>query len=123
MAKLEEKPQDYKGPREAIITKHPCGFCMSGDHKQCRHELPYYEKLWICPCHCNKGWVPQDLGSTTATKKRRTNEVRDVQLPGVTRQSGEVSNSSGDLREGDLQDGQGSLARESDDPDLGTSGE
>jgi C4-type Zn-finger protein len=82
MARPEEKPQDYKGPREAIIMKHACGFCNAGDHHMCMHELPYYEKLWICSCECNKGWKPKDLGSTTPEKKRRKiDEVRDMQLP------------------------------------------
>ena len=118
MARPEEKPQDYKGPREAIVMKNPCGFCNAGDHKICRYELPYYEKLWICPCECNKSWVPQDLGSATKTKKRRVqDEVRDVQLPGDPGQPGEASNPSGDLREPDMQDGEDSLEGRPDDFD------
>ena len=47
-------------------------------------------------------------------------EVRDVQLPGVTRQSGEASNPSGDLREPDVQDGEDSLEGRPDDFDYVT---
>jgi hypothetical protein len=68
MAK-DEKPEDYKGPRTPIELKNPCGFCNASDHHMCKHELPYYEKLWICGCECNKGWKPVDLGGET--KKRR----------------------------------------------------
>lgn len=31
---------------------------MTGDCKDCKHELGYYEKLWICGCECNKDWQP-----------------------------------------------------------------
>jgi hypothetical protein len=79
MAKMEEKPQDYRGPREPIVTKHPCGFCNAGDHPLCRHELPYYEKLWICPCDCNKGWVPQDLGSAVKISKSKKREEKETE--------------------------------------------
>jgi hypothetical protein len=120
MAK-DEKPQDYKGVRTPIQLENPCGFCNASDHHMCPHELPYYEKLWICPCDCNKGWIPQDLGSATKIKKRRVqDEVRDMQLPGDTGQSGEASNPSGDLREPDVQDGEDSLEGRPDDFDYVT---
>jgi hypothetical protein len=100
MARPEEKPQDYKGPREAIMMKHPCGFCNAGDHPLCRHELPYYEKLWICTCDCNKGWKPKDLGSTTTEKKRRkTDEVRDMQLPAEPEQPSDSTEPSTDVQQ------------------------
>jgi hypothetical protein len=56
------------------------------------HELPYYEKLWICGCDCNKGWKPKDLGTESKTKKERKDEVRTVQLP---IESGRDANASG----------------------------
>jgi hypothetical protein len=68
---VDQKPQDYKGPRTPIQLEKPCGFCNAGDHLMCVHELPYYEKLWICGCECNKGWVPQDLGSTVRKIKKQ----------------------------------------------------
>lgn len=66
-----DDPNSYKGPRTPIIKKHPCGFCNSGDHDKCCHEIPYFEKLWICPCTCNKNWVPKDLGTATIEKPKR----------------------------------------------------
>jgi hypothetical protein len=78
---VDQKPQDYKGPRTPIQLENPCGFCNAGDHHMCMHELPYYEKLWICGCECNKGWKPIDLGGETSKKRRTKDEVRTVQLP------------------------------------------
>jgi len=46
-------------------------------------------------------------------------EVRDMQLPGVPGQPGEANNPSGDLREPDMQDGEGSLEGRPDDFDDG----
>lgn len=96
MAK-EEKPQDYKGPREPIVTKNPCGFCNAGDHHMCRHELPYYEKLWICPCTCNKNWVPKDLGSAAKIKPTKRKEKTDDK----GRTSGEHNDGSDDAGGGE----------------------
>lgn len=96
MAK-EEKPEDYKGPRTPIQMKNPCGFCNASDHHMCKHELPYYEKLWICGCDCNKGWKPIDLGGEDKKKRRTKNEVRTMQLPDESRSDASISPTSGDL--------------------------
>lgn len=43
-----------------------CGFCSTpskydeqgnGIHN-CVHELPWFDKLWICSCECNSEWKP-----------------------------------------------------------------
>lgn len=107
MAKPDEKPQDYKGPRTPIITKNVCGFCNAGDHELCRHELPYYEKLWICPCECNKNWKPIDLGTEVNPKRRKSNDAgrkhedsNDEGSPTVTDPGdGELRRSDGDEAE------------------------
>ena len=117
MARPEEKPQDYKGPREAIVMKHACGFCNAGDHHMCMHELPYYEKLWICSCECNKGWKPIDLGGESSKRKRVKDEVRDVQLPSQAGQPSDAREPSGDLREPVVQDGEDNLEGRPDDFD------
>jgi hypothetical protein len=96
MAKAEEKPEDYKGPRTPIVTKHPCGFCNANDHHMCRHELAYYEKLWICPCTCNKNWVPKDLGTAVKEKPKRKEKINDQ-----GRTSGEHSDGSDDAGRGE----------------------
>jgi len=119
MAK-DEKPQDYKGVRTPIQLENPCGFCNASDHHMCPHELPYYEKLWICGCECNKGWKPIDLGGESSKKRRIKNEVRDVQLPTDSGQPPESSEPSGDLRDADLQDGEDSLEGRPDDFDYVT---
>lgn len=58
-----EEPEDYKGGRVVVINTVPCGWCMTGYHTDCKHETSHYDRLWVCPCECNTGWVPQDLGS------------------------------------------------------------
>jgi hypothetical protein len=27
-----------------------CGFCMTGDHEQCKSEIVYHDKVWHCSC-------------------------------------------------------------------------
>lgn len=121
--KDSDNPLLYKGPRTPVVMSRICGFCNAGDCDKCCHEIPYFEKLWICPCECNKGWIPQDLGSAVATKKRRTNEVRDVQLSGEAGQPSEDSTSSGDLPSSSMPEGEGSLEGRTDDIDNDSSGE
>jgi hypothetical protein len=103
MARADEKPQDYKGPREPIQLKNPCGWCNSGDHAHCVHEIPYYAKLWLCGCECNKSWKPQQLmaGTIFKTTKRKdkenTDEVQSVQLLEQSGQPESTSSSPGTL--------------------------
>jgi hypothetical protein len=93
---VDQKPQDYKGPRTPIQLENPCGFCNASDHHMCMHELPYYEKLWICGCECNKGWKPIDLGGESSKRKRVKDEVRTVQLPVESRPDASASPASSD---------------------------
>lgn len=75
---------DYKGGREVIIMNCKCGWCLTNECKNCKHEVAYYEKLWICPCECNKDWVPQDVGAYEIKRQERkqTEEIED-DLPDV----------------------------------------
>jgi hypothetical protein len=54
---------------------------MTGHHDSCKHETSHYDRLWVCPCGCNKDWVPQDLGSgeifLDPPKKRATTATDD----------------------------------------------
>jgi len=93
---VDQKPQDYKGPRTPIQLENPCGFCNASDHHMCMHELPYYEKLWICGCECNKGWKPIDLGGESSKRKRVKDEVRTVQLPDESGPDASTSPASSD---------------------------
>lgn len=98
---VKEDPASYKGPREIIHMKGKCGFCSTEDHDKCAHEIPWFEKLWICSCDCNKNWVPVDVGDASMapggkTKKRKTKEtedevrtVRDDGDPGFDEEDGE----------------------------------
>jgi hypothetical protein len=41
-----------------ILSKVNCGFCMTGHHTSCCiRTSPYYNKIWICPCDCDKSLV------------------------------------------------------------------
>ena len=32
-----------------------CGWCMTGDHENCKPEIKYFEKVWHCSCEkCDK---------------------------------------------------------------------
>ena len=31
-----------------------CGWCMTGDHENCKKEINHYDKTWYCLCEiCN----------------------------------------------------------------------
>lgn len=104
----KEDPASYKGPREIIITKNKCGFCATEDHNKCAHEIPWFEKLWVCPCDCNKNWVPVDVGDVSMAPKGKTgkrkpketeDEVRTMRDDGDSGLDVETSESRGTLRD------------------------
>ena len=117
-------PQDYTGPRQVIKTKNTlCGWCNSNSHESCRHELPYYDKLWICSCDCNKDWVPQDLNNQESTNRRQEDEMRTVHVSGEAGQPEQASDTPGDLSSGELDQGDTSVEGRSDNSDDETSEE
>jgi len=65
--KSGDDPSGWYGTRTVSYTAQ-CGFCNSpttlgdtvlpeGQHN-CIHELPYFDKLWVCSCECNSEWKP-----------------------------------------------------------------
>lgn len=46
---------------EVVRLDVPCGWCMTGDHENCKKELVYPPKNWICGCKtCNMAdYVPK----------------------------------------------------------------
>jgi hypothetical protein len=60
MAKDTNDPDDWTGTR-TVIPFDLCGFCSTKDHKLCPGEIPWFDKLWICGCTCNKSWKPKDV--------------------------------------------------------------
>lgn len=28
-----------------------CGFCMTKHHDNCKKEIKYYDKVWVCECN------------------------------------------------------------------------
>lgn len=78
VTRRKDQPQDYTGGREVIWIKTPCGWCLDKICQSCKHEVAYYEKLWICGCECNKDWVPQDVG---AYEIKRSPKKVEEELP------------------------------------------
>jgi hypothetical protein len=33
-----------------VTTK--CGWCITGDHTDCKPSVTYYDKTWECSCDC-----------------------------------------------------------------------
>jgi len=60
MAKDVNDPDEWTGTRTVLPYKQ-CGFCSTDDHHLCPHEIPWFDKLWICGCDCNKSWKPKDV--------------------------------------------------------------
>lgn len=65
--KSADDPSGWYGTR-TVSWVMPCGFCSApttmgetalpeGQHN-CVHELPFFDKLWLCSCECNKEWKP-----------------------------------------------------------------
>lgn len=41
-----------------VISKVNCGFCMTGNHTSCCIKTsPFWSKIWVCPCECDKSLV------------------------------------------------------------------
>lgn len=63
--KSADDPSSWYGTRE-VSWVLPCGHCTTpssadvaaGNPHRCIHELPWFEKLWLCGCECNKDWKP-----------------------------------------------------------------
>ena len=33
-----------------VIGRPKCGFCATGHHDNCKKEIKYYDKTWVCEC-------------------------------------------------------------------------
>jgi hypothetical protein len=33
-----------------IIGRPKCGFCATGHHDNCKKEIKYHDKIWVCEC-------------------------------------------------------------------------
>jgi hypothetical protein len=44
-----------------VIGRPKCGFCMTGNHENCKKEITYYEKTWVCECPHNQEKKEQDI--------------------------------------------------------------
>ena len=67
MAKRRESTTDHKGPMRVVRSKSTmCGWCLSQDCENCKPELTYYERIYVCGCKCQDGYVPQAIKDGTA---------------------------------------------------------
>jgi len=66
MAKKTNGADTWHGTRTVAWGAVPCGWCIDASitgqdsyHRGCKHEVAYYEKLWLCSCECNSEWTPK----------------------------------------------------------------
>ena len=62
-------PDEWYGTRN-VTRENKCGFCRDTFHENCAHEIPWFEKLWVCACECNASWVPKNV--TVLRKSKET---------------------------------------------------
>lgn len=46
----EVQPDDENVQRTVVRTL--CGWCSTNDHDECKRELLWYEKHYVCKCEC-----------------------------------------------------------------------
>lgn len=65
--KRRESTTDHKGPMTVIRSvRTKCGWCLSQDCEHCKPELTYYDRIYVCGCKCQDGYVPQAIKDGTA---------------------------------------------------------
>ncbi len=61
-----DDPLSYAGTRLVSFMPVPCGWCSDARtvanahhlHEKCIHEVGHYGHLYVCPCDCNRDWLP-----------------------------------------------------------------
>jgi hypothetical protein len=62
-----ESTTDHKGPMRVVRSdRTKCGWCLSNDCESCKPELTYYDRIYVCGCKCQDGYVPQVIKDGTA---------------------------------------------------------
>ena len=60
---------------ETIVTKCPCGWCLTGFHEDCKAELEWNSKRYLCGCKsCD---VPSRLGVESKHEEHEPSELSD----------------------------------------------
>lgn len=75
-----DSSENWFGTRTVIRMEVSCGWCLTNNCSGCKHELGYYDRLYICGCKCNTNWVPVAVeverkiedAKTKTTRTRRT---------------------------------------------------
>lgn len=131
MAKRRDDPLDHKGPMQLIRNERTkCGWCLSNDCEHCKPELTYYDRLYVCGCKCQDGYVPEGVRNGSIQlqeekKRGKEDDLRDVQLRTEAGQPEDVEDSPGELRELSEpgQDAHGSLEEQPADGDAEPTGQ
>ena len=64
---------------EVVRLDVPCGWCMTGQHEDCKPELVYPPKNWICGCKtCNMADYVPKVG-VEATKKTPVTSTEETE--------------------------------------------
>jgi hypothetical protein len=56
-----------------VTTK--CGWCLTGDHKDCKPSITYFDKTWVCTCEC-RGTTPTLVEGKKPRKARSDKGVK-----------------------------------------------
>jgi hypothetical protein len=44
-----------------------CGWCMTGDHEDCKTQITYLDKIWLCSCtECHPDREKEKVEETTS---------------------------------------------------------
>lgn len=43
-----------------------CGWCITGDHEECKTQITYFDKIWLCSCtECHPDRESEDEVATS----------------------------------------------------------
>jgi len=72
-----------------------CGWCQSEDCKNCKRQINYYDKIYLCGCDCAKDYWPE--GQPREEEKETENEVRTMRVSDEAGQHAESDDTPGDM--------------------------
>ena len=38
-----------------------CGWCITGEHDDCKPEIKYFDKVWLCSCETCHGVIQLEI--------------------------------------------------------------
>ena len=80
MTKRRESTTDHKGPMRVVRTKNTkCGWCLSQDCENCKPELTYYDRIYVCGCSCQDGYVPIAVRNGTVQVEQEPKKEKQIE--------------------------------------------